>query len=211
MPRFPPSARRIRSMPIPASSIPDASCAWRWATRTTASGSRAPVVLTSAEAQHFAPVYPGQRLATVGRIASGLAAQWQTLFRQRGVDERRRRRRWRSFRQVVDLRLCLSAVIVPVMHRRSRRTRGWHINACIRMQTARWCQQKNKIDRHVARASDTYRVGHGALQEGLARLEPNDRVRTSREQTSTASNSGRVRYCSERLPAPADARFAAFS
>lgn len=27
-----------------------------------------PVVLTSAEAQHFAPVYPGQRLATVGRI-----------------------------------------------------------------------------------------------------------------------------------------------
>lgn len=28
-----------------------------------------PVVLTSAESQHFAPVYPGQRLATVGRIA----------------------------------------------------------------------------------------------------------------------------------------------
>jgi acyl dehydratase len=27
-----------------------------------------PVVLTSAEAQHYAPVYPGQRLATVGRV-----------------------------------------------------------------------------------------------------------------------------------------------
>jgi acyl dehydratase len=27
-----------------------------------------PVVLTSAEAQHFAPVYPGQRLATVGHV-----------------------------------------------------------------------------------------------------------------------------------------------
>jgi hypothetical protein len=30
----------------------------------------APVVLTSAEAQHFALVYPGQRLATVGRIVA---------------------------------------------------------------------------------------------------------------------------------------------
>jgi acyl dehydratase len=29
-----------------------------------------PVVLTSAEAQHFAPVYPGQRMATVGRIVA---------------------------------------------------------------------------------------------------------------------------------------------
>ena len=39
-----------------------------------------PVVLTSAEAQHFAPVYPGQRLTTVGRITDASLRKGKYYF-----------------------------------------------------------------------------------------------------------------------------------